>query len=79
MEWISSTALTIFGWIKTVTAQPENILLIGIMLFLILVLPAGFVFAMDPEEPRAIRITGILILVCCIGALSGIAFGLVRS
>jgi len=37
------------------------------------------VFAMDPEEPRAIRITGILILVCCIGALSGIAFGLVRS
>ena len=79
MEWISSTALTLLGWMNTIATRPEAILLTSIMLFLVLALSTGLVFALDPEEPRAIRIIGVLILVCCIGALSCTAFGLAIS
>lgn len=76
MEWISSTALEIFGWIETISTHPETILLTGTMLFLVLALSVGLVFALDCEEPRAVRIIGWLILVCSATAIGCVAVGL---
>ena len=69
MEWTSSTALTILDWMNAIAARPEAILLAGIMLFLVLALAAGFLFALDSSEPRGIRIIGWLVAACSLVAL----------
>ena len=69
MEWISLTALKILGWMNTLAARPESILLAAIMLLLVLALAIGFVFALDSSEPRGIRIIGWLVAACSLVAL----------
>ena len=79
MEWLLDFAYSIAEWLQFLVNNPEPLLLSAMAVFLGLALSTGFAFATDPEEPRGIRITGILILVCCIGALAGAAMGVLAS
>jgi len=72
LEWISSTAFKILGWMTAIAARPEAILLTGIMLFLALSLAIGLAFALDADEPRPVRTSGWLLLGC---SLAGIGCG----
>ncbi|MCA1778097.1 MAG: hypothetical protein LC637_01565 [Xanthomonadaceae bacterium] len=69
MEWVSSTAPTILDWINAIAERPEAILLASILLFLVLALAIGLVFALDSEEPRPIRTIGWLLLICSVTAI----------
>ena len=79
MEWLLDFAYTIAEWLQFLAGNPEPLLLSAMAVFLGLALSTGFSFATDPEEPRGIRITGILILVCCIGTLTCTAMGVLAS
>ena len=79
MEWLLDFAYFIAEWLQFLVNNPESVLLSAMAVFLGLALSTGFAFATDPEEPRGIRITGVLILVCCIGALSCTAMGMLAS
>lgn len=76
MKWISSTTLGVLGWIETISAQPETILLTGVMLFLVLALSVGLVFALDREETHAVRTIGWLLLIVSASAIGYDAIGL---
>ena len=79
MDWLLDFAYTIAGWLQFLVKNPESVLMSAMAVFLGLALSTGFSFATDPEEPRGIRITGALILVCCIGALACTAMGMLAS
>jgi Na+-transporting NADH:ubiquinone oxidoreductase subunit NqrD len=76
LKWISSTTLGILGWIETISAQPETILLTGVMLFLVVALSVGLVFALDREEPHSVRTIAWLLLIVSASAIGYGAIGL---
>ena len=79
MDWLLDFAYAIAEWLQFLVNNPESVLLSAMAVFLGLALSTGFAFATAPEEPRGIRITGALILVCCIGALACTAMGMLTS
>lgn len=79
MEWLFTSAYSITEWLQFLVKNPEALLLGAMAVFLGLSLSAGYAFATDPEEPRAIRITGALILVSSIGALACTTIGVLGA